>query len=163
MIITDAHNFLLENYEDFDFIWSSPPCPTHSNVNNFLNAQGVKRYPDMKLYEEIVLLNHFCKAKWIIENVISYYKPLIKPYEVDRHYFWSNFIIPKTKFKPKTLTVTNTRESTRRSKDEHKVSLQKYHCINSDNLQALKNCVNPELGLYIYKCAFKNIQEKLRG
>ena len=22
----DAHAFLLENYQDFDFIWSSPPC-----------------------------------------------------------------------------------------------------------------------------------------
>lgn len=115
----------------------------------------------MELYEEIVLLNHFCKSKWVIENVISYYKPLIKPYEVDRHYFWSNFVIPKTKFKPKTLTITNARESTRRNKKEHIETLQKYHGIKSDNLQALKNCVNPKLGLHIFNCAFKLEQTKI--
>ena len=25
VIIGDAHKYLLENYQDFDFIWSSPP------------------------------------------------------------------------------------------------------------------------------------------
>ncbi len=49
VIVTDAHTYLLESYQDFDFIWSSPPCPTHSNTNRFLNAQGIKRYPDMSL------------------------------------------------------------------------------------------------------------------
>jgi len=161
IIITDAHQYLLEHYNEFDFIWSSPPCPTHSNVNNFLNAQGVKRYPDIKLYEEIIFLTHFSKCKWIVENVISYYKPLIKPYEVDRHYFWSNFVIPKTRFKPKSLTITNSRQSTRRNKNVHIDSLQRYHGIYSNNLQALMNCVNPQLGLYVYNCAFKTIQEKI--
>ena len=161
IIVTDAHKFLLDNYEEFDFIWSSPPCQTHSNVNNFLNAQGCKRYPDMKLYQEILLLNCFHKGKWVIENVITYYTPLLKPFEVDRHYFWSNFIIPSHKFKSKRLTVTNSRESTRRTSKEHKKNLQEYHNINSDNLQALKNCVNPKLGLYIWNCAFNMKQEKI--
>ena len=30
VIVGDAHEYLLENYMDFDFIWSSPPCPSHS-------------------------------------------------------------------------------------------------------------------------------------
>ena len=162
VIITDAHQYLLEHYDEFDFIWSSPPCQTHSNVNNFLNAQGVKRYPDMGLYQEILLLNCFYKGKWVVENVKSYYTPLLKPYEVDRHYFWSNFFISNHKFKPKSLTVTNASKSTRRKPDEHKVALQKYHGIYSDNIQALKNCVNPLLGLYVYNCAFRLKQEKLR-
>ena len=29
VIVADAHQYLLENYENFDFIWCSPPCPTH--------------------------------------------------------------------------------------------------------------------------------------
>ena len=26
VVVADAHQYLLENYKDFDFIWSSPPC-----------------------------------------------------------------------------------------------------------------------------------------
>jgi len=108
-----------------------------------------------------LLLNCFYEGKWVVENVKTYYTPLLKPFEVDRHYFWSNFPIPNHKFKPKNLTVTNTRESTRRNKKEHIESLQKYHNIKSDNLQALSNCVNPKLGLYVYNCAFRLKQEKI--
>jgi len=46
VVVADAHQYLLEHYKEFDFIWSSPPCQTHSHTNNFLNAQGVVRYPD---------------------------------------------------------------------------------------------------------------------
>lgn len=161
VVVVDAHNFLLENYEDFDFIWTSPPCQTHSHMNHFLNAQGCKRYPDMKLYQEILLLNNFCKKKWVVENVKSYYTPLLKPFEVDRHYFWSNFIIPFTKFKPVTLSVTNAKSVTRRASTKHRESLEKYHGIKSNNTQALVNCVNPKLGLYVWNCAFNMKQEKI--
>ena len=32
VIVADAHEYLLNNYKNFDFIWSSPPCPTHSDI-----------------------------------------------------------------------------------------------------------------------------------
>ena len=32
VIVADAHQYLLDHYQEFDFIWSSPPCPTHSKV-----------------------------------------------------------------------------------------------------------------------------------
>ena len=98
VIVGDAHEYLLNNYEDFDFIWASPPCPTHSVTNHFLNAQGIKRYPDMGLYQEIILLQTFFKGKYVIENVKSYYEPLIQPQVSGRHYFWANFLIPKLKY-----------------------------------------------------------------
>ena len=47
----DAHDFLLKHHDEFDFIWSSPPCQTHSGCNNFLYGQRIRRYPDMKLYQ----------------------------------------------------------------------------------------------------------------
>lgn len=31
VIIGDAHEYLQEHFNDFDFIWSSPPCQTHSS------------------------------------------------------------------------------------------------------------------------------------
>ena len=27
VIVADAHQYLLDHYKEFDFIWSSPPCP----------------------------------------------------------------------------------------------------------------------------------------
>ena len=32
VIVGDAHQYLLDHYKEFDFIWSSPPCPTHSKA-----------------------------------------------------------------------------------------------------------------------------------
>lgn len=79
VVVGDAHQYLLDHYKEFDFIWSSPPCPTHSKLNFMLNPNGVIRYPNMMLYEEIILLKHFFKGKYCVENVISYYGPLIPP------------------------------------------------------------------------------------
>ncbi len=97
VIVTDAHQYLLEHYKEFDFIWSSPPCQTHSITNWFLHSQGYIRFPDLKLYEEIIFLRGFFKGKWVVENVKSYYEPLIKPQIIGRHFFWANFIIANKK------------------------------------------------------------------
>jgi len=90
VIVTDAHQYLLKHYKEFDFIWGSPPCPTHSRFNLPLK---VKRYIDAKLYQEIVLLKSFYKGKYAIENVRSYYEPLIRPKIIDGHYYWLNFSV----------------------------------------------------------------------
>jgi DNA (cytosine-5)-methyltransferase 1 len=94
VIVADAHQYLLDHYKEYDFIWSSPPCPSHSTTNHFLNAQGVIRYPDMKLYQEILFLNHFYKGKYVIENVKPYYEPLIQAQKRGRHLYWTNFNLP---------------------------------------------------------------------
>ena len=99
VIVTDAHQYLLEHYKEFDFIWSSPPCPTHSRMRLLCNEQEGKTtpYPDMQLYQEIIFLKHWFKGKWVVENVISYYEPLIKPFKVGNHFYWSNFVISNYK------------------------------------------------------------------
>src|SRR3990167_2123115 len=33
VIVGDAHQFLVDHFHEYDFIWSSPPCPTHSRIN----------------------------------------------------------------------------------------------------------------------------------
>ena len=165
VIIADAHQYLLEHFKEFDFIWSSPPCPTHSRTNIFLNAQGIIRYPDMKLYEEIIFLRQWFKGKYVVENVISYYQPLIIPQLIDRHYFWANFIIHNIKINKNPFTVCNARASTRRQPKDNYEGLKKYHGINLDlsqskGLTLLRNCVNPEIGLHIFQEAFRE-QNKL--
>src|SRR3990167_11098761 len=87
VIVGDAHQYLLEHYQEFDFIWCSPPCPTHSRMNFSFKGRFKIRYPDMCLYQEILLLHHWFTGKSVVENVISYYEPLIVPQQCGRHYF----------------------------------------------------------------------------
>ena len=91
VIIGDAHKVLLEEYQNFDFIWSSPPCQSHSRMIRSGKNRS-PRYPDLKLYEEILHLQHNFKGFWVVENVVPYYKPLVEPNnKVGRHLFWGNF------------------------------------------------------------------------
>jgi len=93
VIIEDAHQYLLDHYEEFDFIWSSPPCPSHSRAR-YGNAMAKPIYPDLKLYEEIIFLKTHFKGKFCVENVIPYYAPLIAAQLRGRHLYWANFYIP---------------------------------------------------------------------
>ena len=98
VIVTDAHQYLLDHYKEFDFIWSSPPCPSHSRARYWgFGVNGKKPiYPEMKLYEEIIFLQHHYKGKYVVENVIPYYEPLIPSKKRGRHLYWTNFRLPNT-------------------------------------------------------------------
>ncbi len=158
VIVEDAHQFLLNNYQEYDFIWSSPPCPTHTRFNNLKKEQldkGFKpKFPDMKLYEEILFLFQYFKGKFVVENVKSFYKPLVKPYEVDNHYFWSNFVIPKTNNKLDRGIRTETNEDKEKSRG---ILLPKGFTLKFKE-KVLNNCVFPEVGLHILELAFKKPQ-----
>jgi DNA (cytosine-5)-methyltransferase 1 len=96
VIVADAHQYLLDHYKEFDFIWSSPPCPTHSKVRFTQKNQDfyVPEYPNMMLYQEIIFLKHHFEGKYCVENVIPYYEPLIPGQKRGRHLYWTNFLLP---------------------------------------------------------------------
>ena len=96
VIIEDAHQYLLDHYKEFDFIWSSPSCPTHSRFNLSMKTVQKMRYPDMKLYEEIIFLDTFFDGKYCVENVIPFYEPLITAHKRGRHLYWTNFNLPNS-------------------------------------------------------------------
>jgi len=155
VLIEDAHHYLLEHFKEFDFIWSSPPCPSHSDWKRLWVAAGKHKlvYPDMNLYQEILLLQNFFEGKWCVENVISYYQPLIPAQEIANHYLWANFVIANYK-------------TEKRGARENKEYLAKRKGFNlGDNVkgkrQLLRNCVEPELGKHIFDCAFKLVQKPL--
>ena len=96
VIVADAHQYLLDHYQEFDFIWSSPPCPTHSRARYWGVGKNGKNpaYPDMKLYQEILFLQTHFNGKYVVENVIPYYEPLITAKKRNRHLYWTNFNLP---------------------------------------------------------------------
>jgi len=151
MVVGDAHGFLLENYKDFDFIWSSPPCPSHSQFRFFIGhkGRGLKAiYPDMKLYEEIIFLQHYFKGLYVVENTRPYYEPLIKPQMMGRHYLWANFTITEINIPPSEIADRNT---IREMEEKTGIDLGKYKMKNKR--QILRNCVDSELGEHIFNCA----------
>lgn len=152
VIEADAHAYLLNHYTEYDFIWSSPPCPTHSKMN--LSFQGDNRkhllkYPDMKLYEEIIFLQQFYKGNWIVENVIAYYEPLIEPkVEVDRHYFWSNQWLGRMEYGDRDYNLAKaTKEMLAQG---HSITLPEG---TKDQRKLLRNAVLPEVGLHLFELA----------
>ena len=148
VIVGDAIQFLQENWRKFDFIWSSPPCQTHSKMRYLASKRGSyqAKIPDISIYSQILFLQHFCKdKKWIVENVVPYYKPLIEPtIKLDRHLFWSNFSIKNKDFDKPEIKHNKVTGKT----DRFGISLQ---CIKMKHRkdQIIRNCVNPELGLHI--------------
>tara|TARA_B110000908_G_C10182108_1_gene416197 strand:+ start:249 stop:887 length:639 start_codon:yes stop_codon:yes gene_type:complete len=96
VIVADAHQYLLDHYKEYDFIWSSPPCPTHSRVRLTQKNKKtfVDKYPDMSLYQQVIFLDNFFKGKYVVENVIPYYEPLIPAKKRGRHLYWTNFNLP---------------------------------------------------------------------
>lgn len=160
VIVGDAHEYLLEHYAEYDFIWSSPPCPTHSKARFALGVHGKGYpavYPDMRLYQEIILLKHHFKGKWCVENVMAYYKPLIEPQLIGRHWYWSNFPIEKVKVAPSGISQQNRKyrkevgQTLAFNTAQHEVrlgiDLSAYKITNKRLL--LRNCVEPEVGLHI--------------
>lgn len=149
VIVDDAHEYLLKHYKEFDFIWSSPPCQSHSGNNKFLNAQGVVRYPDMKLYQEIIFLKHFFNGRFVVENVEPYYTPLIPPtIELGRHFFWANFLIRPTEIQDERGNINDVK----RGSTHYGICLRGRKMVHRKDV-ILRNMVNPELGLYILEQA----------
>ena len=149
VVVGDAHEYLQENFNEFDFIWSSPPCQTHSSIrqNLAVKFRGVEPlYPDMKLYQEIIFLKYNFTGNWVVENVNPYYTPLIEPnVELDRHKFWCNFEIEKVKFirpKLRTAQIPQLQEAYGYDLSNHKLSNKR---------QVLRNCVLPEVGIHVLK------------
>lgn len=150
VLVEDAHNFLLEAYDCVDFIWSSPPCQSHSRMVK-ATRHDIRKYPDMALYQEILFLQHFCKVGWVVENVKPYYEPLIKPSAIiGRHYFWSNFPITNIEDvkRPPGFINQSTLAGRQALMDwldihfEEKLYYEGNHCP----AQVLRNCVHPLVG-----------------
>lgn len=160
VIITDAHQYLLDHYQEFDFIWSSPPCPTHSRARYWgFGANGKNPvYPDMKLYQEIIFLQNHCKSKYVVENVKPYYEPMLNPIERDRHLYWTNFRLPNNVNARHFDGLCQAKNEVEKLSKFHDYDFKKY---KGDQLvlKIARNLVDYEAGRTIFETAL-NIQRK---
>ena len=161
VIVGDAHQYLLDHYQEFNFIWTSPPCQTHSKLRGLTcvaHGQVKPAYFDLKLWQEIIFLKNYCKVPFVVENVIPYYKPLIAPdFKIQRHLFWSNRFILSTNFDKDNID----RGTTSVWEQNLGFDLSRYKFSRKNGLrkeQVLKNCVQPELGLYVFQQIMKGQQ-----
>ena len=127
VIVTDAHQYLLDHYKEFDFIWSSPPCPSHSRARYWGSKGGQCEpiYPDMTLYQEIIFLQNWYSGKYVVENVIPYYQPLIQAQERGRHLYWCNFVLPKELSK-RTVQISAGSNEVKKLCDFHEYDFYQY-------------------------------------
>ena len=169
LIIDDAHKYLEKHFEEYDFIWASPPCPTHSRLRKWGKNKAI--YPDMKLYEEIVLLQGYHlrlyeevlflqgyhKGKFCIENVISWYKPLIEPLKRGRHYYWTNFDIPEDGF-PEDIEIGSLEDfDSKKNAKRFGYNIDGYTFKSSyPKDKVVRDMVHPKVGKFILESAYKD-------
>jgi DNA (cytosine-5)-methyltransferase 1 len=162
VIVADAHQYLLGHYKEFDFIWSSPPCPTHSRIR-FNQAKGRNddvykaEYPDMTLYQEIILLNNYFEGRYVVENVIPYYEPLIASQKRGRHLYWCNFTLP-TILSNRHVQVGTSTDEVKKLCEFHKIDLSTYKGEQRKDKIA-RNLVDYEAGKTILATALGIIQK----
>ena len=158
VIVADAHQYLLDHYKEFDFIWTSPPCPTHSRLVQSNKNKIQMKYPDMKLYEEILFLKHLYSGKFVVENVIPYYDPLIPAQKRHRHLYWTNFNLPNVLTNREARISTGTQEVKKLCKF-HDYDFYKYKGNQPVNKIA-RNLVDYEAGKTILETALGIIRKQ---
>ena len=153
VIVADAHQYLLDHYQEFDFIWSSPPCPTHSRARYWgIGANGKKPiFPDMTLYQEIIFLDYHFKGKWVVENVIPYYEPMLNPKKRGRHLYWTNFNLPSD-LKDRRFAISQTKNEVDSLSKFHDYNFRQYKGEQRLNKIA-RNLVDYEAGKTILETA----------
>jgi DNA (cytosine-5)-methyltransferase 1 len=156
VIIADAHQYLLDHYKKYDFIWSSPPCPTHSKVRFTQKNQDFYKpeYPNMMLYQEIIFLKHHFEGKYCVENVTPYYEPLIPAQKRGRHLYWTNFLLPNdiAERSMRGIMCGQTNDEFKKLCEFHKIDISTYKGKQSKTKIA-RNLVDYEVGNTIFNVA----------
>lgn len=146
VLVQDAYEYLEKHYNAFNFIWASPPCITHSQLNRWHKN---KRIPDMRLYGIIIFLRTWTNCFWCVENVFPFYHAIIRPTaRVGRHLLWANFRIPNLKYKGEREIPTGLKICNAKVRGPLKN-------------QELNIKMNPEYGRYIFSCLMSSKQKTI--
>ena len=111
------------------------------------------KFPDMKLYEEIIFLDNFFNGKYVVENVIPYYEPLILAKKRHRHLYWTNFNLPNKLTDRKNPDFSRVKDVVGVMSKFHNYDFRKYKGEQRINKIA-RNLVDYEAGRTILETAF---------
>lgn len=151
-------------------MWSSPPCPSHSRPR-FWNSSNYETtteaiYPDMKLYEEIIFLQHYFKGKFVVENVIPFYEPLIPAKKRGRHLYWTNFNLPKElgerKYRISGNKSNPLADELKKLCEFHEIDLSNYRGEQS-KIKIARNLVDYEAGKTILETAIGIFKSNMKN
>lgn len=164
VLVEDAHAFVLEHAHEFDAVWSSPPCPTHSKLARTVAAKAkVELAPDPRLWAEIAHLQAL-GGRYVVENVHVYYAPPIAPDVVtERHWYW----VSEVPMMLTPLTSTSRAALEERAADRTMRPADRYaDAYGLPRLpvgavalsrKAMRNAVVPQEGLEIAVAAFNRV------
>lgn len=153
VLVEDAHAYILKHAHEFDAVWTSPPCPTHSRLaNNVAKRAGVDPEPDPRLWEEIEHLQAL-GGRYVVENVHVYYEPPITPDLVtDRHWYWMS--APPVMLNPIEVGVAlGARTTAAQYAEAYGLPPLALGAVG-DSRKAMRNAVVPAEGLEIALAAF---------
>lgn len=140
----NAWRYIPENFRDYDIVWASPSCKTHSRARVFQLSDryvnGNFELPDERLWMLIKWLKVFgSRMIWIVENVIPFYTSIEIPTAlVGRHLVWSNKRIGDKSF------------------EADQIIYKQKGSFDRDRM-------NPEIGKYIIEQAINDKQTSLEG
>ena len=159
LIVGDASEYLERHFREFDFIWSSPPCQSHSKMAKATRHTS-RKIPDMTLYGHVLFLRNFFVGAWVVENVRPYYMPLILPdAQLGRHLFWTSHPVAHKEFeRTVSFRLSDKPAEMERVKKAFGIEFDKnvYFPGKHSPGQVLRNCVEPEIGKYIFEEVTKN-------
>jgi DNA (cytosine-5)-methyltransferase 1 len=106
----------------------------------------------MKLYQEILLLEHYFKGKYVVENVIPYYEPLIKAKKRGRHLYWTNFNLPNN-LNDRRFKISQKKNELQELCKFHSIDLSSYKGAQG-KVKIGRNLVDYEAGKTILETVF---------
>ena len=112
----------------------------------------------MKLYEEILFLDNHFNGKFVVENVLPYYEPLIKAKQRGRHLYWTNFNLPNILTDRKCKIGSGTNE-VKKLCDFHEINIDHYKGEQRKDKIA-RNLVDYEAGKTIFETALGIIRKQ---
>lgn len=129
VIVGDANEYLLNNFQDYWFIWLSPPRPDNSKARHARRKTTTPKFPDLTLYKHVIFLKNWFDGFFCVENVEPYYDLLIPAKKRGRHLFWTNFLLPN---------VLSERESPQMAGKNELDEFCKFHKIDRAFLDSYK-------------------------
>mgnify|MGYP003297703472 FL=1 len=110
------------------------------------------KYPDMRLYQEIIFLDNYFTGKYVVENVIPFYEPLITAHKRHRHLYWTNFKLPNNLSSRYNPDLSRTKNLIDALSKFHDYDFRKYKGEQRMNKIA-RNLVDYEAGKTILETA----------